>query len=65
MELEIQIAEACNISLDEARNCLHHERDSLMCLLDSDSLDYEDVEEACFALGIEPDFDTIASLLLI
>lgn len=65
MELEQQIAEACRISLDEARNNLHYERRSLLSLMDSDSLDYEDVEEACFALGVEPDFDTISSLLFI
>lgn len=64
MELEQQISEACGISLDEARNCLHYERQSLMSLMDSDSLDYEAVEEACFALGVEPDLDNIALLLL-
>lgn len=63
MELEQKIAEACGISLDDARNDLHYERSSLMSLMDSDSLDYEDVEESCLALGVEPDFDTISSLL--
>jgi len=64
MELEQQIAEACNISLDEAQNELDHERQYLFELMEDDDLSFEDMENACFSLGVEPSPENIASLLL-
>lgn len=63
MILERKIAEACNISLEDAHNELHYQQTQLHSLLADGCLDYEDVMDACASLGLELEFDTLTALI--
>ena len=63
MELEKLIAEACGLSLEDAKDELNSAREYLLELMQLNDLRDGDVEDACRGLGIDPSPENIEAIL--
>ncbi len=63
MELEKLIAEACGLSLEDAKDELNSAREYLLELMQLNDLRDCDVEDTCRGLGIDPSPDNIEAML--
>lgn len=63
MELEKLIAEACGLSLEDAKDELNSAREYLLELMQLNDLRDGDVEDTCRGLGIDPSLENIEAIL--
>ena len=63
MELEKLIAEACGLSLEDAKDELNSAREYLLELMQLNDLRYGDVEDTCRDLGIDPSPENVEAIL--